>query len=234
MRKLFTLGIGCLLWNIRTAFAQPQGMAGATSFQLYGGGAALSGHYDRPGVDSDERKYADAGGLIGGEFLYYVRDSPTLAFGVDISHAGFDDHDSTLLLPHVVTASSAQDTAGLAVARLAFPIGRVRPYVQAGVGLHQTSLTLKGVPFNGFGWTDTNTSEERRIYDDGHVGPALSGAVGLHVYLTEQFFIGAEYRFIALIGKDFEPTAEGRREGLAATDGSVSESGIGFMLGFGF
>jgi opacity protein-like surface antigen len=234
MKKLFSLGIGCLIWNLGAACAHAQGMKGATSFQLYGGGASISGRYDRPGVDRDERDYADGGGLIGGEFLYYVQDAPTVAFGVDISHAGFGNHDSALLLPHLFTASSAQSTSGLVVARLGFPLGRVRPYLQGGVGLHQTSLTLKGVPFDGFAWTDTNTSEERRMYDNGHVGPALGGAVGLHVYLTEQFFIGAEYRFIGLLGKDFEPTAEGRREGLAPTHGSVVESGIGFMLGFGF
>ena len=98
-----------------------------------------------------------------------------------------------------------------------------------------TSLTLKGAPlYSSTPWSDTRTLETRQLLDEGHIGPAVEGAIGLHVYVTERFFIGAEYKVIDLFGKDFTPTAAGSREGLLTTQGTTSESAIGFMLGFGF
>src|SRR5689334_22877695 len=109
-------------------------------FQIYGGGEGLGGHYNQPGGNRVEQEYADGGGLIGGQFLYFMSDSPCWALGFDISHAGFDDHTSNQLLANRFTASSADDTVGLIVARLSYPRGHFRPYVQGGLGGHHTNL----------------------------------------------------------------------------------------------
>jgi opacity protein-like surface antigen len=203
-------------------------------FQIYSGGAALGGRYHQPGVNKDEQNYADGAGVIGGQFLYYILDNPCLAVGVDVSHAGFDSHKSGQLLTNRNTQSSADSTVGVFVARLVYPKGRIRPYIQGGLGVHHTSLTLEGTPINSPGWQDTGTMETRPLVDDGHVGPAIEGAIGVHVYVTERFFVGAEYKVLDLVGKDFTPTAAGRLEGLATPAGSTTESAIGLMLGFGF
>jgi hypothetical protein len=207
---------------------------GTAMFQIYGGGAGLNGHYDRAGVSRDEEDYADGGSLIGGQFLYFFHDSPCLAAGFDISHADFAKHDSTQLLTNRLTRSSASDTTGLAILRLSYPSGHFRPYVQGGVGAHSTSLTLQAIPINATTWRDAATTETRNLYDDGHVGPAMEGAVGIHIFFTERFFVGVELKVLSLIGKDFIPTAAGVTEGLGNTRGSVSESGLGLMLGLGF
>ena len=207
---------------------------GMAMFQIYGGGAALGGRYHQPGVNKDEQDYADGGSVIGGQFLYFISDSPCLALGFDVSHTDFDSHDSYQLLTNRFTRSSAKNTTGLLIARLAYPKGRIRPYIQGGLGAHGTSLTLDGTPINSKTWYDTPTTETRRLLDSGHMGPAFEGAIGLHVYLTERLFIGAEYKVMDLLGKDFSPTAAGQLEGVLKANGNVSESSIGFMLGFGF
>src|ERR1019366_7374035 len=203
-------------------------------FQIYGGGAGLGGRYHQPGVNKDEQDYADGGSVIGGQYLYYISDSPCVAVGLDVSHAGFDTHESFRLLDNRFTQSSADNTTGVFVSRLAYPKGRVRPYIQGGIGAHHTSLTLDGTPISAPGWADTGTFETRSLVDSGHIGPAFEGAVGLHVYLTERFFIGAEYKVLTLLGKEFTPTAAGRQEDLATPNGSVGISAIGLMLGLGF
>lgn len=230
--RRFLLGGWAIVLAVATARADYR--KGEVMFQIYGGGAALGGRYDRPGVNKDEQDYADGGSVIGGQFLYYVTDSPCLALGFDISHSRFDSHTSVQLVPNLLTNSSADNTTGLLVARLVYPKGRLRPYIQGGIGAHHTSLTLEGEPMNPSVWSDTGTSEERALYDNGHLGAAFEGAIGLHIYLTERFFIGAEYKVIDLLGKEFTPTPAGQLEGLTNTDGNVSESAIGFMLGFGF
>src|SRR5258708_6248139 len=78
---------------------------GTTMFEIYGGGGGLDGHYHQPGVNRDEQAYADGGGVIGGQFLYFFHDSPCLAVGFDISHASFDNHDSNQLLTNRFTRS---------------------------------------------------------------------------------------------------------------------------------
>jgi len=220
------------LWS--PAVARADYAKGTTMFQIYGGGAGLDGHYHQPGVNRDEQDYADGGGIIGGQFLYFFHDSPCLAAGFDISHAGFGNHDSTELLANRATQSSADNTTGLVVLRLSYPKGHFRPYIEGGVGAHHTSLSLDGAPINGTTWSDTGTAEPRTLVDDGHMGAALEGAIGIHIYFTEQFFIGAELKILSLGGKDFTPTPAGIHEGLLDPRGGVSESGIGFMLGLGF
>jgi len=234
MKINLLLTLGSLLVIMAVNSAQADYTQGMTMFQIYGGGAVLSGRYHQPGVSKDEQDYADGGGVIGGQFLYYISDNPCIALGFDVSHADFDSHNSYLLLPNRYTQSSAKNTTGLIIARVAYPKGRVRPYIQGGLGAQSTSLSLDGTPINASTWTDTPTTETRRLLDSSHIGPALEGAIGLHVYLTPRFFVGAEYKVMELIGKDFSPTAAGATEGVVTTHGIVSESSIGLMLGLGF
>lgn len=226
---LVVIGVMGCLFPARADYTK-----GTTMFQIYGGGALSGGQYRQPGVNKDEQYYADGGGVIGGQFLYFITDTPSLALGFDISHAGFDDHDSFQLLTNRYTQSSADSTSGLFIARLSYPKGHVRPYIQGGLGAHHTRLSLDGTPINGTSWSDTGTTETRSLLDDGHMGAAAEGAVGVYFYFSEKFFIGVEYKVLALMGKDFSPTNAGVREGLLSPDGGVGESAIGFTLGLGF
>jgi opacity protein-like surface antigen len=229
-----SIGYAILLSCLCTAATSADYTKGTTMFQIYGGGAGLGGHYNQPGVSRDEQDLADGGGLIGGQFLYFFHDSPCLAAGFDISHASFDDFNSYQLLTNRFTSSSANTTTGVAIVRLSYPKGHFRPYVQGGLGLHHTSLSLTGSPINGTTWSDTGTTEQRQLLDSGHIGAALEGAIGLHIYFTERFFIGAELKVLDLMGQEFEPTAAGAHEGLQRPDRTVAESGIGLMIGLGF
>src|SRR4051812_20690497 len=101
--KRFSL-IGILLWGCEAA-ASADYTKGTTMFQIYGGGAALDGHYHQPGVDRDEQDYADSGGLIGGQFLYFFHESPCLAVGFDVSHANYGKHTTSQMLANRLTAS---------------------------------------------------------------------------------------------------------------------------------
>jgi len=231
LRKIcFVLALGSL--PLGKAFADYA--KGTTMFQIYGGGAGLGGHYNQPGMNRDEQDLADGGGLIGGQFLYFFHDNPCLAAGFDISHASFDDFNSSQLLANRLTTSSADNTTGVAILRLSYPKGRFRPYIQGGIGAHHTSLSLTGIPINGSTWSDTGTTESRQLLNDGHIGPAFEGAVGMHIYFTERFFVGAELKILALPGKAFTPTAAGANEGLQNPTSTLSEAGLGLMLGLGF
>lgn len=233
--KIFLYGVlGSVVALLSAAPVRADYDKGTTMFQIYGGGAGLSGRYHQPGVNKDEQDYADGGSVIGGQFLYFISGSPCLALGFDVSHADFDAHESYQLLANRFTSSSANNTSGLIIVRLAYPKGRFRPYIQGGLGAQATSLTLDGTPTNSIPWSDTKTTETRRLLDSSHVGPAFEGAVGVHIYLMERLFVGVEYKALDLVGKDFVPTAAGRSEGLLTTSGTVGMSAIGLMLGFGF
>jgi opacity protein-like surface antigen len=233
MKPYRWIAVCFLMMTLVSVSAHADYTQGTTMFQIYGGGAVLSGHYAQPGISRDEQDYADGGSVIGSQFLYYISDSPCVAMGFDVSHTDFASHESFLLLPSFYTQSSAKNTTGLIIARLAYPKGRVRPYVQGGLGAQSMTLTLDGTPVNST-WSDTGTTETRQLLDSREIGPALEGAIGLHVYLTKRLFVGAEYKVLELIGKDFSPTSAGQTEGIVKTSGIVTESSIGLMLGLGF
>ncbi len=222
---------GVLVWTGLTS-AYADYAKGTTMFQIYGGGAALGGRYRQPGVVDDDQEMADGGGVIGGQFLYFTSES--LAVGFDISHADFDDHESSHLLTNRFTKSSADNTTGLAIVRLSYPKGHVRPYIEGGLGVHHTGLNLEGTPINGTTWSDTGTTENRTLLDDGQIGLALEGAVGTHIFFTERVFVGIELKILALAGKEFEPTSAGVHEGLLSPRRGTSEAVLGLMLGLGF
>jgi len=229
----YTIAAVCSLF-LPLASVQADYTKGTTMFQIYGGGAAFGGEYDRSAVPEDDRQYSDPGSMLGGQFLYFVKDSPSLAVGFDIAHAAGDERRSHLLLSNRLTDSSVKSTMGLAIARLSYPKGHFRPYIQGGLGAHNTRLKLDGMPINGTAWSDTSTTEVRELYDHSHAGLAMGGAVGMHIYFTERFFIGAEYKATLLFGNDFKPTTAGRLEGLNNTEGSVGMAGLGLMIGLGF
>lgn len=167
------LMVGPLVAVMAAASARADYSKGMAMFQIYGGGAALSGRYRQPGVNKDEQDYADGGSVIGGQFLYFISDSPCVALGFDVSHADFSAHESYQLLINRFTSSSAKNTTGLVIARLAYPKGRIRPYIQGGLGAQATSLTLDGTPIHSSSWTDSPTAETRQLLNSSDVGPAV-------------------------------------------------------------
>src|SRR5262245_3792054 len=157
MKMSLQLVLPVFLVSILVGAARADYTKGMTMFQIYGGGAGLDGHYRQPGIDRDEQQYADGGGVIGGQVLYFFREN--LACGFDISHTGFQDHISNQLLTNRHTTSSADTTVGLFILRLAYPRGHFRPYIQGGVGANHTGLKLTGIPIGPTTWSDTGTTE---------------------------------------------------------------------------
>ena len=163
-----------------------------------------------------EQDLADGGGIIGRQFLYFFHDSPCLAAGFDISHAGFDDHNSSQLLMNRFTSSSADNTTGVAItpAQLSertFPslhTGRLR---RPSYEPHFKWYSHQWQYVERYWNHRTATASERWS----HGRSAIEGAIGMHIYFTERFFIGAELKILDLEGKDFTPTAAGTNEGLA-------------------
>ena len=56
----------------------------------------------------------------------------------------------------------------------------------------------------------------------------------MHVYFTERFFVGAEQAPVSLPGKPFAYRRHILNENLQNPTSTVSEAGIGLMLGLGF
>src|SRR5437773_2355351 len=121
MKSLRRFLLGGFIIFVGSSWAHADYMKGEAMFQIYGGGASLRGRYHQPSINEDEQAYADSGGVLGGQFLYFFHDSPCLAAGFDIFHSKFDTHESAKLLTNRLTDSFANDTIGLAILRASFP-----------------------------------------------------------------------------------------------------------------
>src|SRR5581483_4615247 len=103
------------------------------------------------------------------------------------------------------------------IVKLAYPRGHCRPYVFAGVGGHDSTLTLSGVPAPGVPWPLSG-----QLIDKSSKGAAFGGGIGLDIFMTDSFFMGLEYRVIDLAHVRSDVTADAKNTFFTSKDDSFS------------
>lgn len=215
-----------------TACAHADLTRGSQTLAIFGGGGGSSSEYDyQPG---HERPVTGGGGAFGGQYLYYVAGSPAIGIGADLSSSLNGDSNRHSLLTGYDTTARLKSVIGMVVARLAFPRGTWRPYIFGGIGVHDSTQQLSAAPQAGVTWTGGGT--DRRIMVDEHTTSAAIGyGVGMDIYPTDRFFIGAELRGTWLAGMDTDDTAALRAQGIRVDEKSgISQGNVFLRLGVKF
>lgn len=140
-----------------------------------------------------EARYAHRGGT----------DSPGLLPAADSSVSG----DALILMPVVKLAVRGEGTA--------------RPFILLGAGAHRTSTVVDAAPLAGFVWSDTSTSEARRLVDDSSWGAAASARVGVDFELGDPSFFSIETGWTGLFGADYAPTRAGADLGVSPASRTI-------------
>jgi len=134
-------------------------------------------------------------GLVGGIQYLHNLDYFT-AVGIQVEGYQFDgkDHAVTSSAGGRLNANSQVDAAAIEiVGRYTFlPMARFIPYVHTGLGANVLRQTTDGTPLPGFTWSDTNTSETRRLPDVNSVGISFSFGAGVETNLTDRIVLGLE------------------------------------------
>jgi len=184
----------------------------------YGSGSKVS-------VNGSEDKVGDGGGLLGFRYLRDLDDH--VAIGVELNRLDAGSHDSTTLIAHGDSRASLKTTEALAVARVRFGGGKLRPYVLGGLGLHTTTFHLESTPAAGFTWADTGTKETRVLFDDNQAGTALALEGGLDwrfsSALAAAVFASLHYQGRA----EYRPTGAGANGGFTPMRGDFGGVGLG-------
>ena len=203
---------------------------GNQTVELHGGLSSTSTEYEVGPYDSDVRA-ADPGYAAGGQYIYYFHTQPTLGVGIDASYQHLSDHHTDQFIPNTDARFNLRSTDVLGVVKLAFPRGHWRPYVFLGLGAGRTSQLIAATPTPGNVWTDTQTAEERRFYDDDATQFAFGLGGGIDFFPNERFFWGFEIRDLFLARASFNPTPTGMAAGLLPTDDRYSLVNVLFHVG---
>jgi len=206
---------------------------GSSTLSLFGGLGFSSSRYEL-GVTGGEEPVARGGGTFGGQWVYYFQESPSYGIGLDASGTHLSDRRTTDLVRGADTTSYLNSNVLLVIMKLSYPTGRVRPYVFGGVGAHHSHTFVSGMPYGGNTWSDTHTSENRVLLDETHKSLALGGGIGLEMYLTEQLFIGAEYRGVMLAHKRYEETPAAASAGLVFQKSDLDVQSLLLSIGVKF
>ena len=132
----------------------------------------------------------------------------------------------------IVSSHTMKCFVGLAVVRLAYPKGQLRPYIFGGLGGHHSSQQLSAHPVAGVTWANGGT-EERMLVDRRKTAPALGFGIGLDLFPTDSFFIGTELRAIWLAGLNTDDSAALRAEGFRS-DRSEGTTQSYFLMRLGW
>lgn len=212
-------------------------LPGSQTINVQFGGGGSDNEFEWSKVRSDGRDVdaTDAGGALGGQYIYYVTGQPAIGLGLDISHNFLHDHAETGIFPNLDSNSHFRPTTVLAVAKLAYPRGKFRPYVMAGVGVHNTHFLLELTP-NGAVWADTGTRETRKIIDGSASAAAVAWGVGADWFPTakDNFFLGLELRGNYLASANYGVTAQGRAAGFTEASDDLSFSNLFLRTGWKF
>jgi opacity protein-like surface antigen len=198
-----------------TSLSFGEWQAGSQALTLLAGGGFSGSEYDQDvtGDPNKREKVADPGAAIGAQYLYFAKSEPTLGFGVEILKSALQEHASSDLLKDYNTWTRFQPTTFLALAKLAFGQGRINPYLFGGLGFHRTTFFWDLQPTDTV-WPDTGTQERRRIIDDTGTGFAGAAGMGVDIFLTRSFFVGAEARGTYLGKAGYSTTAQAADVGL--------------------
>jgi opacity protein-like surface antigen len=206
---------------------------GSLQIAAFGGLGFSSSKYDL-GITGGEEPVAKGGGTAGGQLVYFFKDQPVLGIGIDGSYTHLSDRDTIDLVRGANATSHLSSTVILAIAKLAYPTGHVRPYVFGGMGTHRTTAFVSAQPFAPFTWNDTPTTENRVLLDETKTSLAVGYGVGLDVFFTDEVFVGMEYRGIFLAHRDFDETAGASSDGLSFERGSLNVQALLFRAGVKF
>ncbi len=183
---------------------------GSQTLAIFGGEGGSSTRYDYdPGTD---RPVTGGGGAFGAQYLYYLKGSPAIAFGADLTSSANGNRRSDDLLAGEETTARLKSLVGLFIARLAFPRGPIRPYIFTGIGGHDSTQQLSAQPQAGNTWPGGGT-ESRVLVDEHKTSAAIGYGIGMDIFPTESFFLGLELRAVWLGGMDTDDTAALREAG---------------------
>jgi opacity protein-like surface antigen len=199
---------------------------GSQTVAVFGGLGGSSSEYDyQPG---NQRPVTGGGGAFGGQYLYYLNDSPALALGADISSSLNSNRRSGDLLSGNESTARTKSLVGMIIEKLAFPRGTWRPYIFAGVGVHNSTQQLSASPQPGNTWPGSGT-ESRMLVDQNKTSAALGYGIGTDIFPSDSFFFGLELRGTWLAGLDTDDNAALRAAGFNAHDAQNVTQGNLFL-----
>lgn len=156
-----------------------------------GGGVPLM-DIDLAPVGGGRERFGSSGVAGGAQYIYQA--TPAIGLGLDIAGVRFADREH--LLPQSVAASGGSLLTVEGLARfLLLPEKRLSPFILGGAGMNHFNANLEARPAAGFVWSDTRTSEIRRIIDKTSLGYALSLGGGLEGRIGETGLLGIEGRW---------------------------------------
>lgn len=206
---------GDQMFSIGFGFASP---VSRVDFSSTGGGTGDNG---------------DTGLLLGGQYSYFL--SPRLATGFDVEYLNRSRTGSQSLLPNSNTDVFGNTLLMLATARYSLTNhGTARPYILAGIGPNRTSTVVEATPDDGFGWSDTSTSETRTLVDDSHWGLAGTARFGIDFMLADPALFSLEIGWTGISNSSYGATRAGKDLGLDNVSGNLSFMTVAARWGWRF
>jgi hypothetical protein len=188
---------------------------------------------DFSGIGGGTAENGDVGPLIGLQYLYYT--SPQVAWGLEMNYYNRSATDSPGLVPNSFAHVYGDSVLFLGDLKLTLTDrGSVRPYVLLGAGPHLTSTTVDAHPNPGFAWSDTGTTEPRRLVDGSSWGAALALRFGLDFGFADPGVFGLEAGWTGLTNAKLQPTAQGQALGLASGSGMLNFFTLAARWGWSF
>lgn len=188
------------------------------NFSPIGGGSAGNG---------------DVGPLVGLQYLHDLR--PGWAAGGELQYANRSATDSQALLPNADAHVFGDSLLLLGVLKYSLTDRRrARPFVLAGLGAGRTSTTIDARPDFGYSWSDTGTSERRRLIDGSAWGLASTVRLGVDFALRHAEILTVEAGWMGLSGASYPATAQGSLLGLSSVSASLDYFTLAARWGFRF
>ncbi len=229
MRKIVSM---MMLISLAVATARAELSKGSQAVALFGGVGGSSDRYDFNGPE--DKPVTGGGGAWGAQYVYYLKASPAIALGADLSKSSNGSLRTDELIANSDATARLKSTICMILARLSFPRGTWRPYIFAGVGIHDSSLLLSAKPHPGTTWVNGGT-DSLVLIDDHKTSAALGYGVGLDLFFSERVFLGIEARETLLAGLRADTTANADALGLSLRHRhSVHQGNILFRLGWKF
>jgi opacity protein-like surface antigen len=151
------------------------------------------------GAGSD--RIGSNGGAVGVQVMFPVTEN--VSVGGDFLASDLGSKTSDALITGLHTDYHVHAKTFLACAKLASKRDKIEPFLFGGLGLHSSSMLADISPMSGLAWSDTGTTETRRVIDDSTMGFAAAMALGLDYYMSDKLSLGAEARYEYLAKTDF-------------------------------
>lgn len=177
------------------------------------------------GCGSDSN--GNSGGLFGFQYLYFP--APRIGWGLSVDFFNRGRTQSQNFIPGSETNVSGDTTLLMAMMKCMLTTeGPVRPYLLAGVGMHNTSTVVDSTP-DGPGPT-------QRLVDASAWGPAGAIKLGLDFHYLGPYVLGLEAGWIVTDKANYGPTAAGQdwMPSLSGVSTSVDVFSLAFRWGFRF